>query len=464
VEDAGLEALFATQRAARSRVEACGVRERKLKLRALLEALLARREEAHAALAADFRKCPEEVDLTEIYPVVAEIRTTLRHLGGWLKPRRVPAPLAFFGSAASVCPEPKGVALIISPWNYPLFLTLGPLVSAVAAGNCCVIKPSEFTPHTSAFLIALLGDLFPRDEVAVMEGAADTAQALLDLPFDHVFFTGSPAVGRLVMGAAARHLASVTLELGGKSPVIVGAGANPERAARKIAWGKFINAGQTCVAPDYVLVDAALHDRFVAALCATVKDFYGETPKASPDFARIITPRHLARLQNLLATCGGRVALGGDSDAEDNYLAPTIVTDVSPDTELMREEIFGPILPVLKVASLDEAIAFVNARPKPLALYVFTGSRAASERVLAHTSSGGACIDDTVLHFAHPRLPAGGIGNSGLGKAHGHHGFLAFSNEKAVLRQHTRFSPIQLMYPPYTKFVRKMVDLTLKYF
>jgi len=448
-------------------VAATGPAERARKLRALLDGLMARRGEAQAALAADFRKSPEEVDLTEIYPIVSEIRHTLRHLRAWMKPRRVHTPLAFFGSAASVVHEPKGLTLIISPWNYPLYLTLGPLVSAVAAGNCCIIKPSEFTPRTTAFVVSLLDALFTRDEVAVVEGAADEAKALLELPFDHVFFTGSPAVGRLVMAAAARHLGSVTLELGGKSPVLVDAGADPVAAARKIAWGKFINAGQTCVAPDHVLVHADLHDRLVEELARTIRGFYGETPeqrKASPDFPRIISGRHLERLRGLLETSGGRIVLGGEADPGENYLAPTLVTEVSPEAALMQEEIFGPILPVLKVASMDEAVAFVNARPKPLALYVFAGGRRRAEAILARTTSGGACIDDTVLHFAHPCLPAGGIGNSGVGKAHGHHGFLAFSNEKALLRQRTPYAPIQLMYPPYTGFVRRMIDLTLKYF
>jgi len=460
------EERFAAQREARWRVGSAPASERGRKLRALMEALLARLPEARAALAADFRKCPEEVDLTEIYPVVSEIRTALRHLGSWMRPRRARTPLAFLGSAASVRAEPKGVVLIISPWNYPLFLTLGPLVSAIAAGNCCIIKPSEFTPHASAFLRSLLEGLFPPEEVAVVEGAAPEARALLDLPFDHVFFTGSPAVGRLVMAAAARRLGSLTLELGGKSPVLVDAGADLEEAAERIVWGKFLNAGQTCVAPDYVLVAEGAHDQLLEALVRAVKRHYGGTPearKASPDFARVINAAHLARLTGLLAASGGRVVLGGEADAAENYLAPTLLADVPPLAPLMQEEIFGPILPVLKVASMDEAVAFVNARPTPLALYVFA-DRAGAERILARTASGGACIGDTVLHFAHPHLPAGGTGASGFGRAHGHHGFLAFSNERAVLRQRTRFSPARLMYPPYTRFVRKLVALTLRYF
>ena len=462
-----LAGLFSAQGAAQARVAATLAGERKRRLQALMEALLARRTQAQAALARDFRKAPEEVDLTEIYPVVSELRTAIRHLDTWMRPRRVPTPLAFFGSAGSVRTVPKGVVLIISPWNYPLFLTLGPLVSAMAAGNCCIIKPSEFTPHTAAFLADLLGSLFPWEEVAVVEGSAETAEALLELPFNHVFFTGSPAVGRLVMAAAARNLTPLTLELGGKSPVLVDADADLEDAARRIAWGKFINAGQTCVAPDHVLAHEAIHDRLVEGLGRAVKAFYGATPearKASPDFARIISARHLARLRGLLDTSGGQVVLGGQADPAENYLAPTLLTGVAPETPLMQEEIFGPILPVLKVASMEAACAFVNARPRPLALYVFTASRAGAEAILARTTSGGACINDTVLHFAHPCLPAGGVGTSGFGRAHGRDGFLAFSSERAVLRQRRCFSPIRTMYPPYTPFVRRMVALTLRFF
>lgn len=462
-----LEALFARQQAARWRVAATSADQRKARLRALLEALMAHRAEAQAALAADFRKSPEEVDLTELYPVISEIKEALRHLPRWMKPRRVPTPIGLFGSAGTIHQESKGVALIISPWNYPIYLTLGPLVSALAAGNCAVIKPSEFTPHTTAFLRKLLAGLFPEEEVALVEGDAETAQALLALPFDHVFFTGSPAVGKAVMKAAAEHLASVTLELGGKSPVLVDADANLREAARKIAWGKGLNGGQTCVAPDYVLVHERVHDALVEALKQAFRDFYGTEPaarKASPDLARIINDRHFDRILALLRGSSAEIAFGGETDAGTRYIGPTILTAVSPDAPVMQEEIFGPLLPVLRVRNMDEAVAFVNARPKPLALYVFSGSRRNAESLLARTTAGGGCINDTVLHFAHTGLPTGGVNSSGFGKAHGIHGFNAFSNARGILRQRTRFSAIQLMYPPYTGFVRRMIDLTLRYF
>lgn len=462
-----LEALFARQQAARWRVAATSADQRRAKLRALLEALMAHRGEAQAALAADFRKSPEEVDLTELYPVISEIKGALRHLPRWMKPWRVSTPMAFFGSAGSIRHEPKGVALIISPWNYPINLTLGPLVSALAAGNCAILKPSELTPHTTAFLRKLLAGLFPEEEVALVEGDAETSQALLSLPFDHIFFTGSPAVGKAVMKAAAEHLASVTLELGGKSPVLVDADANLQEAARKIAWGKCLNGGQTCVAPDYVLVHERVHDALVAELKRALAAFYGDTPAermASPDLARIIHGRHFSRIQSLLETSGATVAFGGDTDEASRYISPTLLTEVDPASPLMQEEIFGPLLPILKVADMNAAASFVNARPKPLALYVFSGDRQRAESLLARTTAGGSCINDTVTHFAHSGLPSGGVNASGFGKAHGVHGFQAFSNARGILRQRTRFSAIQLMYPPYTRFVRRMIDLTLRYF
>ncbi len=462
-----LEALFARQQGARWRVAATSADQRRAKLLALLEALMARREEAQAALAADFRKAPAETDLSEIYPVVCELKDALRHLPRWMKPRKVAAPIALFGSASRIVHEPKGVVLIISPWNYPIYLSLGPLVSALAAGNCAILKPSEFTPHTTAFLRKLLAGLFPEEEVALVEGDAETAQALLALPFDHVFFTGSPTVGKAVMKAAAEHLTSVTLELGGKSPVVVDADANLREAARKIAWGKGLNAGQTCVAPDYVLVHERVHDALLEELKRAFEAAYGassEARRTSPDLARIINDRHFARLQALLSGSSAQVAFGGETDPESRYISPTVLTEVDAASPLMQEEIFGPLLPMLKVPDLDAAMAFVNARPKPLALYVFSGSRSRAGALIARTTAGGGCINDTVLHFIHTGLPTGGVNTSGFGKAHGIHGFEAFSNTRGILRQRTRFSGIQLMYPPYTAFARRMIDLTLKYF
>jgi aldehyde dehydrogenase (NAD+) len=460
------EALFQAQREARWAVAAGSPGQRRDKLRRLLAALTARRGEAREALRADFRKVPEEVDLAELYPLFSELKQAIRHLDRWMGPVRVPTPLSFTGSRAWIRHEPKGVVLVISPWNYPLYLTLGPLVSAMAAGNCAMLKPSEFTPHAAAFMKSLLADLFPETEVALVQGDASAAQALLALPFDHVFFTGSPAVGKVVMRAAAEHLGSVTLELGGKSPVLVDADADLPLAARRIAWGKFLNAGQTCVAPDHVLAHTRIHRPLVRELGRAVAALYGASAaqrRHNPDYARIINGRHHARLRGLLQGSGGRIELGGEWDASDNYFAPTLVTEVPAEASLMRDEIFGPILPVLEVEHMEAAVARVNAQPKPLALYVFTGRPATAEGILARTSAGGSCVNDTMLQFAHPHLPGGGVNRSGLGKAHGYFGFQAFSNARGILRS-SRFSPVQWMYPPFTSRVRRLIDLTLRYF
>lgn len=465
-----VQQLFEAQRRHQRQVGRTTAEERIGKLKRLREALLARRAGLHAALQADFRKPMVEVDLTEITPVLAEIKHAIDHVADWMAPRQVKTPPLLLGTRSEVRCEPKGVSLIIAPWNYPVTLTLGPLVSAIAAGCCCTLKPSEFTPHTTAVLRELLATTFEEQEVAVVEGDAAAAQALLAQPFAHVFFTGSPRVGTLVMQAAAEHLTSVTLELGGKSPAIVDETADLELAAQKIAQGKFTNAGQTCIAPDYVLVQASVHDALVAALREQVHRFYGATPAdrvASPDYPRLIHDRHWQRLTQLLEDAladGAEVVVGGRSDAADRYLAPTVLVDVEPDNPIMDEEIFGPILPVLRFETLDEALALVNRQPKPLALYAFTERGANREQILRETSAGGTCINETLLHFIHPDLPFGGVGTSGMGKSHGRHGFLAFSNERPVLRQRLKKNPVRFLYPPYDARVRKLMAWVLKYY
>jgi aldehyde dehydrogenase (NAD+) len=365
--------------------------------------------------------------------------------------------------------EPKGVVLIIAPWNYPLYLALDPLVSALAAGNAVVIKPAEQTPATSALLRRLAEELFQPDEVLVVEGGKDVATDLLALPWDHIFFTGSPAVGRVVMHAAAEHLSGLTLELGGKSPAIVDETANLRDAAEKIVWGKFLNAGQTCVAPDYLLVHASVRDALVQAMRAVVARLYpagpgGATPPAA--LARIVNDQHFARLAALLADAqarGATVTLGGGHEAGQCYFEPTILLDVPAGAAVLEEEIFGPFLPVLTFQTLAEAAAYVNARPKPLAQYVFSTSSANQRYLLGSIAAGGAAVNDTIIHLAHPSLPFGGVGNSGLGKAHGYAGLLAFSNEKAVLQQRVGFTSIKLFYPPYTSRTQRLLGLLLRY-
>jgi aldehyde dehydrogenase (NAD+) len=343
-------------------------------------------------------------------------------------------------------PQPLGVVGIIAPWNYPLQLAIGPLVAAIAAGNCAIVKPSEVAPRTSEALARLVPKYLDPEAVTVVQGGVAETTALLEQRFDHIFYTGNGTVGRVVMTAAAKNLTPVTLELGGKSPTIVDASADLDVTARRIVWGKFFNAGQTCVAPDYVLVEKKIEERLLAALVRTVKEFFGADPKQTKDYSRIVNTRHHRRLVQYLGD--GQLVCGGDHDENDKYIAPTILKNVKPDAPVMADEIFGPILPVLSVGSVGEAIEFVNKRPKPLALYVFTGERQVADEVLARTSSGGACVNDVVLHLAIPELPFGGVGESGMGAYHGKTGFETFSHRKAVLSKVAAMD-MSLRYPPF---------------
>ena len=406
------------------------------------------------ALAADLGKPRLEGWASDIGIVINEVEHTLRHLASWMKPERVWTPLAQRPGRATVRREPFGVALVIAPWNYPVHLLLLPMVGALAAGNSVVGKPSEVSAHTSAALARLVPEYLDPDTVAIVEGGVTETQALLAERFDYVFYTGNGRVGRIVMEAAAKHLTPVTLELGGKSPVIVDAAANVEVAARRIAFGKFLNAGQTCIAPDYVLVARPRHEELVQQIARAIRDFYGPDPAASTDYARIVNDAHFQRLEQLLT--GGTPAVGGETRAEGRYVAPTVLGDVAPGSPVMTEEIFGPILPVLPVAHFDEAIRFVNERDRPLALYVFSESQAAQERVLDQTSSGGVCVNATVMHVAVPDLPFGGVGASGMGAYHGKAGFDVFSHRKSVLVKPTRLDP-KFAYPPYTKVKERII-------
>ena len=443
--------------------------ERIAKLERLRAAVVAREGAICDAVHADFRKSPTEVDLTEIYPVLVELKDAISSLRAWMQPERVSTPLALLGTRSWIQTEPKGVVLIIGPWNYPFQLVLAPLIAAVAAGNCVVCKPSELTPHTSALLAELLAEVFPPEEVTVIQGGPAETQQLLALPFDHFFFTGSTRVGKIVAEAAARHLASTTLELGGKSPVVIDASADLAAAADRLAWGKFVNAGQTCIAPDYELVPEAQQAALVVELGRAIAKMYGATPEArrtSPDFARIINDRNLGRLRGLLdgtVAQGARVEIGGEIDVAERDIAPTVVTGVGPDAPLMSEEIFGPILPILTDRALAEVPAFIGARDKPLALYVFARDQHAIDTILAQTTAGGTCINHTVLHFANPNLPFGGIGPSGLGAYHGVYGFCAFSHQRAVLRQ-GRPDLLKAGFPPYGPRTTKLLRTLKKFF
>jgi aldehyde dehydrogenase (NAD+) len=446
--------VFEAQRASRWRVAQTTASQRGARLRALRDAIQRRRPELLDAVAGDFAKAGAEMEITEVWPTLVEIGHTLRHLDRWMRPRRAGTPLLLAGTHARIRFEPKGQVLVLSPWNYPFFLTVVPLVAAVSAGNVVMVRPSEKVPRTSAFVRSLVEEVFPEDEVAVLQGGRDVADALLELPFDHFFFTGSTAVGRKVMAAAARHLASVTLELGGKSPAIVDETADAAEAARRIAWGKFVNAGQTCVAPDYVFVHASKEEALVRALEDGIAAHYGATEearRASPDLARIVDRASASRLARALSDTvsqGAHVATGGTVDVEQRFVAPTVLTGVAGDSAIMQAEIFGPILPVLRYRDLEEVFAFVRSRPKPLSLYVFSGRRGNVERILRGTTSGGAGVNMPLLHVANPYLPFGGVGESGMGSYHGLHGFRAFSHERAVLVQ-GRLALIERFFPPY---------------
>jgi aldehyde dehydrogenase (NAD+) len=398
-----------------------------------------------AALKADLDKSPFQGYSSELGFVQSEIRHALRNLRKWAAPSRRPTPWFVAPARGWVQPEPFGVALILGPWNYPVQLLLTPLVSAIAAGNCVVLKPSELAPRTVEVITALVRENFAEEYISVVNGGAEVAEALLRERFDKIFFTGSTRVGRAVMAAAAQHLTPVTLELGGKCPAIVCADASVKQAARRIAWGKFINAGQTCVAPDFVLVQRGVRATFVTALKKTIEEFYGEHPGQCEDYGRIVNARHFERLVRYLGD--GKVVHGGAHDAKDLFIAPTILADVSSDAPVMQEEIFGPILPVLEFDQLDDALTMLRDRPTPLALYIFTTDRATQARVLAETRSGGACVNDVVSHIIGTGLPFGGLGESGMGEYHGRAGFDAFTHHRAVLRRAT-WLDLPFRYPP----------------
>jgi aldehyde dehydrogenase (NAD+) len=403
------------------------------------------------ALHADFGKPEIEARMMDLGQVPIEVGLALRNLKRWTRPERA-AGMPFLGRSRIVR-EPLGVVLIIAPWNYPVGLLLSPLVGAIAAGNCAVLKPSEVTLHTSAVLAQRVREYLDPAAVSIVAGGVDETTALLEQRFDHIFYTGGGRVGRIVMKAAAENLTPVTLELGGKSPCIVDEDVDVRVAARRIAWGKFVNAGQTCIAPDYLLVHERRRDELVEEIRRAVRDFYGDDPATSGDFARVVDPRHFERLCKLMED--GTAVVGGRSDPERNAIEPTVLQDVSPDAPIMREEIFGPILPVLTVKGTQEAIDFVNDREKPLALYVFSRDEEVQQEVLERTSSGGVCVNGTLLHISNPSLPFGGVGESGMGAYHGRHTFETFSHRKAVLVRGLRFDP-SFFYPPYKSWKTKL--------
>lgn len=458
--------LFDLQKENQYKVANTTCKERIKKLKKFHKAVLKYRPAIKEAMAKDFKKHPSEVDLTEIYPVTSEIKHTISNLYQWMSNQSVSTPLALMGSSSYIRHEAKGVVLIISPWNFPVNLTFGPLVSAIAAGNTVILKPSEHTPNASDIMHKIISEIFEPNEVALVQGGIETSQALLSLPFNHIFFTGSPAIGKVVMTAAAKHLTSVTLELGGKSPTIIDETANIDTAARRTAWGKFVNNGQICIAPDYVFVHESKKAEFLSKIKKYLNQFYTEDATQEPSYCRMVNQRHFSRVNGYIKDAvqkGAQIEYGGETDSTTDYIPPTIMSNVPMESSLMTEEIFGPVLPVHGFSNLDDVIATINKREKPLALYIYSKSKKNTNKILNNTRAGGTCINHNGVHFYNTNLPFGGSNNSGIGKGNGFYGFEAFSNKRGVLKQHIP-NALELLLPPYNDFKQKLINLTIKWF
>ncbi|WP_107668336.1 aldehyde dehydrogenase [Cyanothece sp. BG0011] len=430
---------------------------RQEKLKQLKQLIIDQENEIVKALNEDLGKCHFESYLSEIRIIKKEIDHTINNLKKWVKPRYVSTPIEQFPGTAFIQPQPKGVILIISPWNYPFSLAIMPLIGAIAAGNCAIIKPSELTPNTSNLLAKLINNHFDHNYMKVIEGSKETSQELLKEKFAHIFFTGSPSIGKIVMEAAAKQLIPVTLELGGKSPCIVDNNINIKETAKRIVWGKFLNAGQSCIAPDYLLVNQSIKSKVLEAIKEAIKEFYGENPFQSPDYGRIINEYHFKRLSALLPQ--DNIIVGGQVIPQENYISPTVIDNISPNSPIMEDEIFGPILPVLDYDEIEEAIAFINQRPKPLAIYLFSNDKTQQKKVVKNTLSGGVGINDTVMQYGVLTLPFGGIGNSGIGCYHGKASFDTFSHYKSVLKRSFWFET-NLRFPPYQgklKWIKRLL-------
>lgn len=458
--------IFSLQKENQYAVGNTTVKQRKAKLKKLLNAVLKYRGAIKEAMYNDFKKHPSEVDLTEIYPVTSEIKHTISNLFQWMDNHKVATPIALMGSSSYIKHEPKGVVLIISPWNFPVNLTFGPLISAIAAGNTVILKPSEHTPHASDIMQKIVNEIFEPNEVALVQGGIETSQALLALPFNHIFFTGAPSIGKIVMSAAAKHLTSVTLELGGKSPTIIDETANIDTAARRTAWGKFVNNGQICIAPDYVFVHESKKEAFLTKVKSYLNQFYTEDASQEVSYCRMVNKRHFDRVNHYINDAvekGATIEYGGEVNPDQAYISPTIMTNVPMESEVMTQEIFGPILPVHGYTDLDKVLHQINEGEKPLALYIYSKSKKNTNKILNNTRAGGSCINHNGVHFYNTNLPFGGSNNSGIGKGSGWYGFESFSNRRGVLKQHIP-NALEKLMPPYNGFKQKLIDLTIKWF
>jgi aldehyde dehydrogenase (NAD+) len=467
IEERILEVLF-LQKSSLLRLKNSSADERIEKLRKLQKYMLAHQQELFEALYEDFRKPTSEVIIAELLGVKREIDHMIANMRSWMKPQKVSTPLLLLGTQGHIQYEPKGLCLIIAPWNYPFNLAINPLVHAIAAGNAIILKPSELSEHTSSFIKKMITFLYDPSDVFCVEGDAQVSTFLLDQKFDHIFFTGSPAIGKIVMAAAAKHLTSVTLELGGKSPAIIGPSVDMDSSVQKITWGKYLNNGQTCIAPDYVFVHEKVHFQFLAGLENAINSFYNADSKGienSNDYARIVNRRHFDRVVRLLDDAkekGAKVIFGGELNPETNYISPTVLSQCTFDMAIMQEEIFGPILPVLTYRSEEEVIDYLSREEKPLALYVFSDDQVFNDFILKNTSSGSSVVNDCLIQFGHSSLPFGGVNNSGIGKSGGKFGFQEFSHSKAVLVQKTNL--LRFFYPPYTLRTKWLIEQVLKWF
>jgi aldehyde dehydrogenase (NAD+) len=431
---------------------------RKLALKRLYDTILCHEQEIYRALDADFGKSPFETWSTEIGLVLEEIRNMIRNLTKWSRPDSVKTPIIHFPSVSRIHKEPFGQVLIMAPWNYPFMLAMMPFVGAIAAGNCVVLKTAHYSTSTSLILEQIIRESFVPEHALALGGGREINTRLLDTRFDYIFFTGSPSLGKLVMEKASANLTPVTLELGGKSPCIVSSKCNPKLAARRIIWGKLINAGQTCVAPDYLLVESSIKDQLIKEMILAIKESYGSDPSLSTDFPRIINTPQWERLNKLVSN--EKVLCGGQSNRETRYFAPTLIDEPDPDSPVMMDEIFGPILPVISWENKRAAVKYVLEHPKPLACYIFTNDPTEEKFFLENIPFGGGCINDTIIHIANPYLPFGGVGGSGMGRYHGRESFLIFSNRKAVLKKGT-WLDVPVRYPPYTEKKLKAVKAFL---
>ena len=453
-----IQALVAAQRAWFNTGATLPLTARRAALRRLEEAIRRREGDIHAALRADLNKSPAESYMCEVGMTLSELRYVDRHLAGWMRDRTHLTPLAQFPARSFTVQEPYGVVLVMSPWNYPFMLAMEPLIGALAAGNCCVVKPSAYAPASSGVIREILADCFPPELACAVEGGRAENQALLDQKFDYIFFTGGVEVGKQVMSKAAEHLTPVTLELGGKSPCIVAADARLELAARRLAFGKLLNCGQTCVAPDYLLIDRRVKDVFLELLKQQMTAMYG-SGLDNDGYVRMVNRKHFDRVMGLIDPA--KAVFGGRGDPDSLKIQPTILDNVSPGDPVMGEEIFGPVLPVLTFDRVEQALDFVNARPRPLALYLFTENKKTQELFLRRAAFGGGCINDTIIHLATSRMGFGGVGNSGMGSYHGRDSFRTFSHKKSVVKKSTRID-LPVRYAPVTPWKEKLLRLFLR--